>query len=348
MTDAPADLTLRAATGFPEVRRGDDVAALIADRVDLADGDLVCVAHKVVSKAEGALVAVDGAGDREEQRRRVALAEARRVVARAPWVLITETRQGLVCANSGVDASNAPPGMFVVLPDDPDASARRLRERLAALAGVDVGVVVTDTFGRPWRLGQTDVAVGCAGLAPLRDERGHADRRGQPLRATLGAVADAVAAAADLLRTKAAGIPVVRVRGLAGVGGSHGPGAVALQRPPAEDLFVRGRGAVADELAAPPAEPPAGAPVPAADLDRAVQAAASAGAEVVPLEAGASPTRLGGRAERPERAGAGAALVTAALIDLGHRARLARLDADDPSGIWAVVEAAAGPTEGGR
>ena len=154
-------------------------------------------------------------------------------------MLIVETHSGLVCANAGIDSSNAGPGADVVLlPADPDASARRLRAELQAAAGVGLAVVVTDSFGRPWRVGQADVAIGCAGLGPLADERGGLDRDGRELEATEIAVADEVAAAADLARGKADGVPVVVVRGLAHrVTEEDGPGAVALQRAAGEDLF---------------------------------------------------------------------------------------------------------------
>lgn len=349
-------LALWPVTGLPEITMGDDLAALLAEHAELADGDVVCVAHKVVSKAEGALAAVEPGGDVAAQRRRLALARARRVVVDTPQVTITETPQGLVCAQGGIDASNAPAGQLVLLPADPDASARRLRAALAQRRGVDLAVVVTDTFGRSWRLGQTDVAIGCAGLAPLRDERGGHDRAGHELAVTEAAAADAVAAAADLLRTKDAGVPAVVVRGLSGVGGGDGPGAAALQRPVAEDLFPRGKGAVADALALTghghPGDHPAG-PVPEADVARAGQALTALGATVVQLPAGIAPTRLGVTAARHDVAGAAAALLVAGLIDLGHRARLVEpAQPTEPgaagargltaaSGPSAVVEAAA-------
>lgn len=325
----PPGLSLQPVIGVPEVAPGDDVAALIAARADVADGDVVCVAHKVVSKSEGALAALEPGRDVAQQRRRLALAHARRVLVDAPQVAITETPQGLVCAQGGIDASNAPEGQLVLLPGDPDASARRLRAGLAQHAGVDVAVVVTDTFGRPWRMGQTDVAIGCAGLEPIRDERGGRDRGGHALEVTEAAVADALAAAADLLRTKAAGVPVVLVRGLGGVGGADGPGAVALQRPAGEDLFVRGKGAVADALAVPGGPHPEGGPVPEADVARAGRAVAAFGATVIDLPGGVAPTRLSVTAARHDVVAAAAALLVAGLIDLGHRARL--VDPDHPT-----------------
>lgn len=343
-------LSVQPVDGLPEIGVGADLAALIADAGELAGGDVVCVAHKVVSKAEGALARLEPDEDVTAQRRRLALEQARRVVVDAPQVAITETPQGWVCAQGGIDASNAPHGQLVLLPPDPDASARRLRAGLRQRLGVDVAVVVTDTFGRPWRLGQTDVAIGCAGLTPVRDERGRRDRAGSVLEVTEAAVADALAAAADLVRTKDAGVPVVVVRGFAGVGGDDGPGAAALQRPLGDDLFARGKGAVADALAEMPADHPRGGPVPDADLTRAGRGATALGATVVDLPAGAAPTRVRVQAARDDVAGAAAALLVAGLTDLGHRARWVEptqppsplAPADAPA---VVVEAAAGAAE---
>ena len=234
---------------MPEVRRGDDLGVLIAEAApgELASGDVLVVAHKVVSKAEGRVRRLDGIEPGDEAIRLAAaqgkdprllqavLDETVRVVREAPWVLICETRHGLVCANAGVDRSNTEhPDEVVLLPEDPDASARRLRGSLSARPAV----VVSDSFGRAWRLGQTDVALGVAGLVPLDDWRGRADSAGRPLEATEIAVADAVAAAADLARSKDSREPVVLVQGLERfVTAEDGPGAAALRRPPDEDLF---------------------------------------------------------------------------------------------------------------
>lgn len=342
---ATGSLSVHAVDGLPEIEVGADLAALIADAAELADGDVVCVAHKAVSKAEGALRPLDPREDATAQRRRLALELARRVVVDAPQVAITETPQGWVCAQGGIDASNAPSGQLVLLPPDPDASARRLRAGLRQRLGIDVAVIVTDTFGRPWRLGQTDVAIGCAGLMPMRDERGHRDRGGHVLEVTEAAVADALAAAADLVRTKDAGAPAVVVRGLAGVGGDEGPGAAALQRPLDDDLFARGKGAVADALAALPTEHPLGDPVPDADVTRAGRSATALGATVIDLPGGTAPTRLRVQASRHDVAGAAAALLVAGLTDLGHRARWVEPDphASAGDGPRVLVEAAAGP-----
>ncbi|QIB49030.1 coenzyme F420-0:L-glutamate ligase [Streptomyces aureoverticillatus] len=194
--------------GVPEVRPGDDLAKLIAAaEPGLADGDVVLVTSKIVSKAEGRVVA---AADREA----AIDAETVRVVARRGTLRIVENRQGLVMAAAGVDASNTPAGTVLLLPEDPDASARAVRAGLRAALGVDVGVIVTDTFGRPWREGVTDVAIGAAGVRVLDDLRGGVDAYGNPLSATVVATADELAAAGDLVKGKAAGLPVAVVRGL--------------------------------------------------------------------------------------------------------------------------------------
>jgi coenzyme F420-0:L-glutamate ligase/coenzyme F420-1:gamma-L-glutamate ligase len=232
-------LSATAVDGVPEVRAGDDLATLMAEALpdDLADGDIVAVAHKVVSKAEGR---VRRLGEIEPSERARELAATHDKDPRADHgVLICETRHGLVCANAGVDRSNAAaPDELILLPVDPDGSARALRERIGALRGIRPAVLISDSFGRAWRLGQTDVAIGAAGLAPLDDWRGRTDSAGRELQATAIAVADAVAGAADLARAKDASQPVVLVRGLARlVTVEDGPGAMALRRPPADDLF---------------------------------------------------------------------------------------------------------------
>src|SRR3954451_9943785 len=187
--------------GIPEVRPGDDLAALIAAAVELVDGDVVVVTSKVVSKAEGRLVPV--VGDREAQRLRLVDEETVRVVARRGTTTIAETRHGLVLAAAGVDASNVRGDEIALLPLDPDASARQIRADLQRLTGRTVAVVISDTLGRPWRNGQTDCAIGCAGLAPVRDARGTTDSHGHVLEVTEIAVADEVAAAAELVKGKA-------------------------------------------------------------------------------------------------------------------------------------------------
>jgi coenzyme F420-0:L-glutamate ligase / coenzyme F420-1:gamma-L-glutamate ligase len=243
-------------SGMPEVHEGDEIGALIAaagaeSGIRLADGDVVVVAQKVVSKAEGRLRDLTEVepgeraaelGERLGKDPRLVeliLAESARVVRAERGVLIVETTQGWICANAGIDASNVRGSESVtLLPVDPDASARRIREGLAAAAGARPAVLVADTFGRPWRLGQADVAIGCAGLVVVDDWRGRSDRHGRTLTATMVAVADELAAAADLARSKAESVPAVVVRGAERwVSSDNGPGAAAIRRPAGDDLF---------------------------------------------------------------------------------------------------------------
>jgi coenzyme F420-0:L-glutamate ligase/coenzyme F420-1:gamma-L-glutamate ligase len=223
--------------GMPEVEPADDLAGLIADRASLRDGDVVAVTQKAVSKAEGRLVR----GRKEEWVAR----ESQRMVARRGDLVIAETRHGFVCANAGVDASNVPDGMLTLLPEDPDGSAEVIRDGLRRRSGVDVAVVVTDTFGRPWRRGLVNVAIGCAGLPAMLDLRGTKDATGRVLEATVVALADEVAAASGLVMGKAEGVPAAIVRGIR----SEGPSgrAADLVRPQDEDLF---RTAPLDAIAA--------------------------------------------------------------------------------------------------
>jgi coenzyme F420-0:L-glutamate ligase/coenzyme F420-1:gamma-L-glutamate ligase len=237
--------------GIPEVVEGMNVGELIAERAPLADGDVVVVSQKIVSKAEGRVRRLSSVQPGPEARRLAAelgkepamveliLSESREVLRAERGVLIVETRHGFVCANAGIDASNLPdPDSVCLLPEDPDASARRIRAEIAAAGGAPVGIVVADSFGRAWRLGQVEVAIGCAGLAPLDDWRGHPDASGRELEATLIGIADEAAAAADLVRDKVSGVPAAVVRGLERhVGVADGPGAAALRRPADEDLF---------------------------------------------------------------------------------------------------------------
>ncbi len=245
------ELRLFAVAGLPEIEKGAPLGELIAARAELADGDVVVVSQKVVSKAEGQLrklsAAIPGAQARklaavlgkEPNLVELILAESRRVIRAERSVLIVETHHGFVCANAGIDSSNLPGDDVVcLLPADPDASARRLRAEIAAATGAAVGVVVADSFGRAWRLGQVEVAIGCAGLDPLDDWRGRTDSAGRRLEATVIAIADEAAGAADLVRDKASGIPAVVVRGLGRhVSADDGPGAAALRRPAEDDLF---------------------------------------------------------------------------------------------------------------
>jgi coenzyme F420-0:L-glutamate ligase / coenzyme F420-1:gamma-L-glutamate ligase len=235
-------------TGLPELREGDDLAALVADRAELEDGDVLVVAQKAISKIEGRVVRLDdyepseqareiAAADPEMDPRRIEaiLHEAARVVRVRPPLVICETRHGFVCASAGVDASNTPePGTLVLLPLDPDASAVRLREALQVRTGRDVGVIVADSFGRPWRRGTTDVALGAAGVDVVREHIGERDPTGYELHATVIAIADEIAGAAQLVMGKLDRVPVAVVRGL----DVRGDGtAQQLVIPEAEDLF---------------------------------------------------------------------------------------------------------------
>lgn len=241
-------LELIAVEGLPEVSPGDDLGALISSKSDLKAGDILVVAQKVVSKSEGRMISLQTVTAGEEAVRiasnliadpdprmvQVVLDESVRVL-RSHRVLITETPHGFVCANSGVDHSNIPgDDVLTLLPKDPDGSADRLRRSLRELAGVDVGVIISDTFGRPWRLGIVNVALGIAGLPALVDLRGTVDDTGKPLHATVLAVADDIAAAAGLVMGKTERTPAVIVRGLQVEGGGRG---TDLIRPAAEDLF---------------------------------------------------------------------------------------------------------------
>lgn len=238
---------LIAVEGLPEVRPGDDLGLLIAERSTLQQGDVLVVAQKVVSKSEGRLVELASVKASDEAQRiaprliaapdprivQVVLDESVRVL-RSDRVLITETRHGFVSANSGVDHSNVGAGMLALLPVDPDASAQRIRERLVERTGAQVGVIVSDTFGRPWRLGIVNVALGVAGVPALIDLRGTNDDAGEPLHATVLAVADEIAASAGLVMGKTGRTPAVIVRGLALEGSGSGRD---LIRPTDEDLF---------------------------------------------------------------------------------------------------------------
>ncbi|MBO0917274.1 coenzyme F420-0:L-glutamate ligase, partial [Streptomyces laculatispora] len=233
--DAAPSFRVWALPGMPEVRAGDDLAKLIAATgPGLADGDVLLVTSKIVSKAEGRIVE---ATDREA----AIDAETVRVVARRGTLRIVENRQGLVMAAAGVDASNTPAGTVLLLPEDADASARAIREGLRDMLGVEVGVIVTDTFGRPWRNGLTDVAIGAAGVRVLDDLRGGSDAYGNPLSATVVATADELASAGDLVKGKANGLPVAVVRGLGHVVDPAGAGgARAMVRVAADDMFRLG------------------------------------------------------------------------------------------------------------
>ena len=236
--------------GIPEVREGDRLGVLIGERAGIEPGDAVAISQKVVSKAEGRIVlladvrpgerAIELAGQlgKEAALVQVVLDESTEVLRAERGVLICETTHGFVCANAGVDTSNVAEGEASLLPLDPDASARRIRSELRKATGTAVAVLITDSFGRAWRLGQSEIAIGCAGIAPIDDWRGRSDAGGQILAATAIATADGIAAAADLVRDKTSRTPVAIVRGLGGrVTDGDGPGAAALRRPRDEDLF---------------------------------------------------------------------------------------------------------------
>lgn len=266
-------LELWAPSGVPEVTADADLATLLLDALDrpLADGDVVCVTSKVVSKSEGRVVA----GDRESAVADELAADGARVVARRGQTTIVRTRLGLTMAAAGIDASNVESGLLVLLPVDPDRSARRLRARIRDVCGAVVGVVITDTAGRAWREGQTDLAIGVAGLPPLISWAGTTDAYGNRLAVTEPAVADEVAGAAQLVQHKTSGRPFAVVRGLGSLvlpADDDGPGAGQLVRPEGADLFGYGaREAVVLALAGDPADrAPFGAPVTAEELAQAI------------------------------------------------------------------------------
>ncbi len=224
--------------GLGEIVRGADLAGMICDAVDLRDRDVVVVTQKVVSKAEGAMAAVDA--DDPLSHKPLVERESVRVLRRRGDLIISETRHGFVCANAGIDLSNVARGEAALLPEDPDRSARRIRDGIRGRSGMTVGVVVSDTFGRPWRRGVTDVAIGSAGLRPVLDLRGTEDAYGRELQVTEVAVVDELASAAELVMGKARGVPVAVVRGVdPAVFELDGPAGVLthLIRSAAEDLF---------------------------------------------------------------------------------------------------------------
>ncbi|HEX3609217.1 MAG TPA: coenzyme F420-0:L-glutamate ligase [Solirubrobacterales bacterium] len=242
-----SELHVFAVEGLPEIEPGTKLGELIAARAELLDGDVVAISQKVVSKAEGQVRRLSSVLPGTEARKLAAalgkepalveliLEQSAEVLRAERGVLITETRHGFICANAGIDTSNlSEPDTVCLLPEDPDASARRIRAELPPT----IGVVITDSFGRAWRLGQVEVAIGCAGLQPLDDWRGRSDANGRKLEATQIAIADEAAAAADLARSKDSRVPAVIVRGLDRfVIPDNGPGAASLRRPRDEDLF---------------------------------------------------------------------------------------------------------------
>jgi coenzyme F420-0:L-glutamate ligase / coenzyme F420-1:gamma-L-glutamate ligase len=244
------ELRIRPLTGIPELRAGDELGRLIAQAGSPAADEIVVVSQKAVSKVEGRVRRLAGVEAGERARRlaseldkdpalvELILSESSRVVRAERGVLITETHAGWVCANAGIDASNLEEGLVSLLPEDGDASARRIRAEIKAAAGTAPAVVIGDSFGRAWRVGQADIAIGCAGVEPLADWRGRRDRQGRELAATHIAVADELASAADLVRDKDSGVPGAVVSGLGHlVIPEDGPGARAIPRAAEDDLF---------------------------------------------------------------------------------------------------------------
>jgi coenzyme F420-0:L-glutamate ligase len=228
-------ITLIPVSGMPEIAPGADLAGLIADHADLVDGDVIVVTQKIVSKAEGRLVPVDATDPLSHKA--LVVEESVRILRRRGDLLMTETRHGFVCANAGVDLSNVEQGWAALLPVDSDRSARRIRDGLRARAGVTVGVIVSDTFGRTWRRGLTDVAIGVAGIAGVVDLRGTTDALGRELAVTEVCVADELAGAAELVMGKSAGIPVAIVRGVDPSWRREASVREEIVRPYQEDLF---------------------------------------------------------------------------------------------------------------
>jgi coenzyme F420-0:L-glutamate ligase/coenzyme F420-1:gamma-L-glutamate ligase len=247
---AGRELRIRPVTGLPELREGDDLGSLIAEAAEPAGDEIVVISQKAVSKVEGRVRRLTDVEPGERARDIAArldkdpalielvLAESRRIVRAERGVLITETNGGWVCANAGIDSSNLERGLVSLLPEDGDASARRIRGEIAEASDVSPAVVIADSFGRAWRVGQADVAIGCAGLPPLADWRGKRDHHGRELSATHIALADELASAADLVRDKDSAIPGAIVGGLGHIViPDDGPGAKAFPRPAEEDLF---------------------------------------------------------------------------------------------------------------
>ena len=237
MTDPspPQELRIIAVDSIGEIRPGDDLARILSAATELLDGDVLVVTQKVVSKAEGQLVAID----HEDPRGHKAIVEEEsvRILRRRGDLIISETRHGFVCANAGVDLSNVDEGFAAVLPKDSDRSARRIRDVVRAEQGVEIAVIVTDTFGRPWRKGVTDVAIGSAGITPILDLRGTNDALGRELQVTEVAIVDEIAAAADLVMGKSAGYPAAIVRGIPDDWFKDGSVASDIIRNPQDDLF---------------------------------------------------------------------------------------------------------------
>ncbi len=317
-------LTCLPVLGIGEVLEGDDLAELLVRAAQLRDGDILVVTSKVVSKAEGRV--------RAAKREEAVADETERTVARRGRTSIVRTHHGLVMAAAGVDSSNTAVGTVVLLPLDPDGSARRLRERVRQRTGCNVAVLVTDTAGRAWRHGQTDIAIGAAGLDVLHDYAGRTDQDGNELAVTAPAVADELAAAADLVKRKLSRRPAAVVRGLEGLvlaPGVQGPGAVALVRDESEDMFGLGsREAVLNALHG---EDPRGFGAPCSAVELVGQLAALAGSAVVRVEGSGARPEVTARLVGSEREkGATAATLRAAAFALGW---LARADGDPEEAV---------------
>ena len=231
----PGTLSVMPVTGLREIERGGDLARIISEHTALLDGDVVVVTQKIVSKSEGRVVPLDP--DKPEEHEHLVEGEAVRVLRRRGALLLTQTKHGFVCANSGVDVSNVEVGYASLLPEDPDRSARRIRDGLRAITGMEVGVVISDTFGRPWRRGVVNIAIGCAGIASILDLRGLPDSFGRELVSTEICVADEIASAAELVMGKTARIPVAVLRGIDRTWLRTSSISSEVVRPPSEDLF---------------------------------------------------------------------------------------------------------------
>ncbi|HEX7744691.1 MAG TPA: coenzyme F420-0:L-glutamate ligase [Micromonosporaceae bacterium] len=329
-------LEIRPVPGIGEIRPGDDLAAVIAAAAPwLRDGDVLIVTSKIVSKAEGRLVDIPADGpERQAVREDVLAAETARPVARRGQTRIVQTHHGFVLASAGIDASNVDPASLVLLPKDPDASARSLRAALRERHGVDVAVIISDTMGRPWRNGQTDVALGVAGIDAVRDHRGEVDPYGNELQVTQMAVADELAAAGDLVKGKTAQVPVAIVRGyLTAAEPDDGPGAAALVRDADQDLFSLGTAEARQDGMRAAARlsdrSPGQQPVDAAAVTRALAAVADV---VAPGTVFTLVTDPGVRAKLAESVSgwpAGATgMITCGPAAAGDRADLVRFGAD--------------------
>jgi coenzyme F420-0:L-glutamate ligase / coenzyme F420-1:gamma-L-glutamate ligase len=343
MAEPPAGISVHPVPGLPEFGPGDDLAAAVATAAPwLADGDVVVVTSKVVSKVEGRLVSVEPGQDRELARQRAIEQETVRVVARRGPLAIVETPQGWVVAAAGIDASNVGQDALVLLPADGDASARALRARLHELLGVDVAVVVSDTFGRTWREGLTDVAVGAAGIAALTDLRGAVDAFGNRLETTRVALVDELASAADLVKGKLAGVPVAVVRGLSATRPTPDTGTRPLVRAPADDLFPYGaRDLVGSRI-------PAGELVPRpGELEAVAEAfrVASAALPEFPVV-----LRYGGEGDGVVDVHLGDAATVTTALNLGALlgAAIVQLHADGWSTRWEPVSTPGGSSLVGR